>query len=103
MSPGAHLDGDGEQLSLLVQVEEAQRSRQVRLLPVDHVGRDAVQNLVVQKVHGSPLSNQRASSGAAEINNKSLPAAGGQVTTHSPVAPARGRSLQAGRGGACQR
>ena len=54
---GAHLDGDGEQLPLRVQVQEAQRSRQVRLLPVDVVRRDAVQNLIVQQVDRPFLSH----------------------------------------------
>lgn len=57
-TPGAHLDGDGAQLPLLVQVEEAQRSGQVRLLPVDHIGWDAVQNLVIQQVDGPFLSHR---------------------------------------------
>lgn len=57
-TPAAHLDGDGEQLPLLVQVEEAQRRRQVRLLSVDLIGRHAVQNLVVQQVDGPFLPHR---------------------------------------------
>lgn len=51
-TPAAHLDGDGEQLPLLVQVQEAQRRRQVRLLSVDLIGRYAVQHLIIQQVDG---------------------------------------------------
>lgn len=67
--PGAHLDGDGDQLSLLVQVEKTQRCRHVRLLSVDHVGRDVVQNRVVQQVKVSFLSHDRTSSYSSWIKH----------------------------------
>lgn len=95
-----HLDGNGEQLSLLVQVEEAQRRGQVCLLPIGHVGRDAFQNLVVQQVdvpvllHGHRLAVSETPEPTTVI---------GQRESCTPVAPAPGRSLQAGRGGACRR
>ena len=95
---GAHLDGDGDQLPLLVQVEQAERGAQVRLLPVDHVGRDSVQNLVVQQVDASSLSHH----GDAEVRSPSLDMRELEAG-HSPGARAGGRSLWAGRGGACQR
>lgn len=56
-TPG-YLDGDGEQLASPVQVEQTQRSRHVGLFPIDHVGRDAVQNLVVQKIQGPLLPHE---------------------------------------------
>lgn len=95
-----HLDGDGEQLSPLIQVEEAQRSGQVRLLPIGHVGRDAVQNLIVQQVDVPVLSHGHRMAVSETLEPTTVP---GQRETCTPVAPAPGRSLQAGRGGACQR
>lgn len=81
-------------------MEEAQWSRQVRLLPIGHVGRDAVQNLVVQQVDVPVLLRGRRTAVSEMLETTTVI---GHRETHTPVAPALGRSLQAGRGRACQR
>lgn len=63
-----HLDGDGHQLVVRVQVKQDERRRQVILLPVDGVGGESVEQPVIHHEHVSSLPTVRRHFGSNTVN-----------------------------------